>query len=114
MRTAELERGQVDGDMSVVRENLRDDPRLWGLPPPRLQWEVYPVDKKGRACGSSVYVCAANHERALACGKYWRRVLSMKPSKNVVARRYYPQNDPALASWIVKNPLAPAAPCRGG
>lgn len=83
-----------------------DDPRLWGLPPPRLQWEVYPVDKKGRACGNSVYVCAANHERALACGKYWRRVLSMKPAKNVVAKRYYPQNDPALAAWVVKTPNA--------
>lgn len=83
-----------------------DDPRSCGLPPPRLQWEVYPVDKTGRACGRSVYVSAANQDRALACGKYWRRVLGMKRAKDMVARRYYPQNDPALGAWVVRTPNA--------
>ena len=77
-----------------------NDPKQWGRPQPRLLWEVYPVDVKGKACGGSVYVCAANQERALACGKYWRRVLSMRPSKRVVARRYYPQNDPSISLWV--------------
>lgn len=80
-----------------------DDPRLWGIPQPRLQWEVYPVDKKGKACGQAVYVSAPTQERAIACGKYWRRMLSMKPAKVVVARRYYPQHDPSMAAWIKKN-----------
>jgi hypothetical protein len=83
---------------------VTDDPRTWGMPQPKLQWEVYPVDKKGRACGAPVYVAAANHERALACGKYWRRVLSMKPAKHVVARRYFPQHDPSMALWVTKTP----------
>lgn len=38
--------------------------------PERLQWEVFPVDKKGTQCGSSVYVAAENQARVLACGKY--------------------------------------------
>lgn len=76
--------------------------RPWWEPAPRLQWEVFPVDKKGKACGSAVYVCAENEQRALACGKHWRRVLSMKHSKTIVARRYYPERDPSMAAWIKK------------
>lgn len=83
-------------------------PKDWGLRPPKLQWEVYPVDRKGRACGNSVYVAAPTHERAIACGKYWRRVLGMKHSKHVVARRYYPQNDPSMAAWVIKTPTVGA------
>lgn len=85
-----------------------DDPRTWGTKPERLQWEVYPVDRKGKQCGNSVYVAAATHERALACGKYWRRMLSLAPSKNVSARRYHPERDPYMvAGGFVK--LAPTA-----
>lgn len=82
-----------------------DDPRTCANPQ-RLKWEVYPVDRKGRQCGSAVYVEASNYERALACGTYWRRVLNMRPSKTVVAKRYYPQNDINLIAggWVVKTP----------
>ncbi|ODU89836.1 MAG: hypothetical protein BGO61_05490 [Thiobacillus sp. 65-69] len=66
--------------------------------PERLQWEVFPVDKKGKQCGSSVYVAAESQERALACGKYWRRMLSLKPAKTVVARRYHPERDPYMVA----------------
>lgn len=66
--------------------------------PERLQWEVFPVDKKGTQCGSSVYVAAENQARALACGKYWRRMLSLKPAKNVAARRYHPERDPYMVA----------------
>lgn len=73
------------------------------MSPERLQWEVFPVDKKGKQCGSSVYVAAENHERALACGKYWRRMLSLKPAKAVAARRYHPERDPyMIAGGFVK------------
>jgi hypothetical protein len=84
---------QSDGERPVS-----DDPRTWGRNPERLQWEVFPVDKKGKQCGSSVYVAADNQERALACGKYWRRMLSMKPAKNVAARRYHPERDPYMVA----------------
>lgn len=73
-----------------------NDPRTWGANPERLQWEVYPVDRNGKQCGSSIYVAAANHVRALACGKYWRRMLSLKPAKNIEARRYHPERDPYM------------------
>ncbi len=76
--------------------------RLWWDPPPQLQWEVYPVDKKGKACGSPVYVRAVDEQRALACGKYWRRVLSLKGGKKIVARRYHPESDPSMSAWIKK------------
>lgn len=104
MRVADLANSSVAEITGASLAAAIDDPKFWGLPPPRLQWEVYPVDKKGRVCGSSVYVCAENRERALACGKYWRRVLSMKPAKNLVVKRYYPQNDPALEGWVVRTP----------
>lgn len=75
---------------------MSNDPRTWGQNPKRLQWEVYPVDKKGKQCGGSVYVAAESQERALACGKYWRRMLSLKPAKSVAARRYHPERDPYM------------------
>ncbi|MBN8759429.1 MAG: hypothetical protein J0I94_03265 [Thiobacillus sp.] len=77
---------------------MSNDPRTWGMNPERLQWEVFPVDKKGKQCGSSVYVAAESQERALACGKYWRRMLSLKPAKTVVARRYHPERDPYMVA----------------
>lgn len=47
--------------------------RKWWEPEPRLQWEVFAVDKKG------------------------------KPAKNVAARRYHPERDPYMvACWFVK------------
>lgn len=82
---------------------MNDDPKTWGLPAPRLQWEVFAVDKKGKACSRAVYVAAPTQERAIAAGKYWRKVVGMKAAKVVVARRYYPQHDPSMAAWIKKH-----------
>ncbi|MEN6586112.1 MAG: hypothetical protein ABFE02_08745 [Sulfuricella sp.] len=82
---------------------MSDDPRTWGMTPEKLQWEVYPVDKKGKQCGSSIYIAAESRERAMARGKYWRRMLSLKPAKNIEVRRYHPQRDRyAIASGFVK------------
>lgn len=77
--------------------------RKWWEPEPRLQWEVFAVDKKGKPIEAPVYVVAPTYERALARGKYWRRVLSRKKAKMVVAQRYYPERDRSLpASGYVK------------
>lgn len=61
-----------------------------------LQWQVLAVDRKGRGLEDGVYVCAATQADALRIGKRWRRVLGLKSSKNVVARRYYPERDPYM------------------
>lgn len=65
-----------------------------------LRWEVLSLDQKG----SAVYVIAATAERALACGKYWRRVMGFPRAKKIIARRYYPERDVSISTWVMKVP----------
>jgi len=75
-----------------------------------VKWEVLALDKRGRPasvdkCGRPlgvVFVTAKTAEGALACGKLWRRALSFPKTKNLIARRYYPELDLSMSSHIVR------------
>ena len=92
----------------LVQTALEEGPPEWMKPDrPRLRWEVRCIDGHGRPLTSSVYVIAADQERAIKAGKYWMRVTGIKRRGEVKAKRYYPERDPDFqrGDWrIVPSP----------
>lgn len=70
--------------------------------PPKLQWKVVAVDKKGHPIDDGVFIRATTREGALAAGKRWRRICGFPRAKNVVALRYHPERDHYMTGcgWV--------------